>query len=160
MASHAVVLGTKLCVCHLFNLYLLNVLRCSPEIEGPVTWCVEYHLPNALFVKYFGAGAALGARLLMPSRPPALISLVSFSYTTQHHCCTCHGCAGGAGYRANFYKVRIHARPRPALLSVRAPYRASGLTVSRGALSVCRPHQPPSLVSAPPSLSSQPANHA
>ena len=32
----------------------------EPEIEGPVTWCVEYHLPNALFVKYFGEDAALG----------------------------------------------------------------------------------------------------
>jgi len=32
----------------------------DPEIEDPTTWCVEYHLPNALFVKYFGPDAAIG----------------------------------------------------------------------------------------------------
>jgi len=50
----------------------------EPEIEGPVTWCVEYHLPNALFVKYFGEAAALGGegfranfyKCVRPHHPP------------------------------------------------------------------------------------------
>jgi hypothetical protein len=32
----------------------------EPELAQPTTWCVEYHLPNALFVEYFGAAAAVG----------------------------------------------------------------------------------------------------
>jgi|EP01043_Picozoa_sp_COSAG02_P004287 hypothetical protein len=42
--------------------FLVAMMCYSPEIEGPVTWCVEYHLPNSLFVKYFGAEAALGTQ--------------------------------------------------------------------------------------------------
>ena len=32
----------------------------EPELVGPTTWTVEYHIPNSIFLKYFGAGAAIG----------------------------------------------------------------------------------------------------
>ena len=98
----------------------------EPEIEGPVTWCVEYHLPNALFVKYFGEDAALGGegfranfykcvRLPPPTSLPARICAWALAWALLLLLPARLACL-------RFRSVR-YPRPLPALRSQQPPRR-------------------------------------
>ena len=94
----------------------------EPEIEGPVTWCVEYHLPNALFVKYFGEDAALGgegfrANFYKCVRLPPPTSLAG------PHLCLGSGLGSASALACLRFRSVRYPRPLPALRSQQPPRR-------------------------------------